>query len=239
MLASAGAGPPENPGPAAKESAGRISAEAAAELARFERNCLRDRCIEELIRHLEAWTAGPGKILGLFAPGQCVSHSKRLLNPLHTISFASRCCQARRHPGSAPPAHSRNPPFSTTGGFMRRRSFLKTAAAVAAATYAPVTRGQQSGTADPVQAASANLSPAHSVDISGHTLVCEFQLESTPWKVYEDLRSRDGAITFLSAAGARVLGKSAEASFAEEATPYLALPLKDIGTAPRDLLAER
>ena len=122
---------------------------------------------------------------------------------------------------------------------MRRRSFLKTAAAVAAATYAPVTRGQQSGTADPVQTASANLSPAHSVDISGHTLVCEFQLESTPWKVYEDLRSRDGAITFLSAAGARVLGKSAEASFAEEATPYLALPLKDIGTAPRDLLAER
>ncbi|HEX6802962.1 MAG TPA: Tat pathway signal protein [Terriglobales bacterium] len=122
---------------------------------------------------------------------------------------------------------------------MRRRSFLKTAAAAAAAAYVPTTRGQLSEAADPVQTASTNLKPATTVDVSGHTLLCEFPLDSASWKVYEDLRSRDGAITFLSSAGARVLAKSAEASFAEEATPYLGLALKDIGTSPRDLLADR
>ncbi|PYV61375.1 MAG: Tat pathway signal protein, partial [Acidobacteria bacterium] len=54
-----------------------------------------------------------------------------------------------------------------------------------------------------------------------------------------DLRTREGAITFISSAGARVLTKSAEASFAEETSPYLGLTLKDIGMSARDLLAER
>ncbi len=73
----------------------------------------------------------------------------------------------------------------------------------------------------------------------GHTLVCEFQADSIAWKVYEDLRIRDGALTFVCSTGARVLAKSAEASFAETATPYLGLSLTDIGTSGPDLLASR
>src|SRR6202167_6547781 len=61
-------------------------------------------------------------------------------------------------------------------------------------------------------------------DVAGHTLVCEFKVGAIGWKVYEDLRARDGAITFISGAGAaRVLGESAEATFAEAAPPYLGL----------------
>jgi hypothetical protein len=77
------------------------------------------------------------------------------------------------------------------------------------------------------------------VSTEGHTLVCEFHLDSTSWKVYEDLRVRDGTITFLSSRGARVLPKSAEASAQEGAPPYLDMSLKDIGLASADLLADR
>jgi hypothetical protein len=60
------------------------------------------------------------------------------------------------------------------------------------------------------------LSSRAASDVAGHTLVCEFKIGATGWKVYEDLRVRDGAITFTSSAGAsRVLAKSAEATFAE------------------------
>ena len=38
-------------------------------------------------------------------------------------------------------------------------------------------------------------------DTEGHTLVCSFNLDQTDWKVYEDLRTRDGALTFISSTG--------------------------------------
>jgi hypothetical protein len=58
--------------------------------------------------------------------------------------------------------------------------------------------------------------------------------------VYEDLRTRDGAITFISdSGGARVLMKTAEAVFADEGPPWLGLDLKTIGTTGRDLLADQ
>lgn len=77
-------------------------------------------------------------------------------------------------------------------------------------------------------------------DIGGHTLLCEFKTGTTAWKVYEDLRTREGVITFLSSTGAtRVLTKSAEAAFAEADPPYLGLDLKDIGMSGPDLLADR
>lgn len=82
--------------------------------------------------------------------------------------------------------------------------------------------------------------PAGAVDIEGHTLLCEFNFDEAKWKAYEDLRTRDSVITFVSSAGtARVLAKTAEATFAEADPPYLGLSLKDIGTSPRDLLAEK
>jgi len=86
---------------------------------------------------------------------------------------------------------------------------------------------------------------AGEVDTAGHTLLCSFKLGADEWKVYEDLRSRDGAITFVSssavtgAGAARSLAKSAEATFAEANPPYLGLKLSDIGMSGRDLLADR
>src|SRR5690348_4831907 len=75
-------------------------------------------------------------------------------------------------------------------------------------------------------------------DISGHTQISEFTLDGTHWKVYEDLRDRDGAITFVSPSGSRVLTKSAEACFATD-PPHLGLSMDDIGLSGRDLLADK
>ncbi len=80
-------------------------------------------------------------------------------------------------------------------------------------------------------------SPAVSVD--RYTLISKFDAKGTAWKVYEDLRTRDGAIVFQSSSGATLsLPKSTEASFAE-GTPYLGLALKDIGLSSADLLADQ
>lgn len=81
---------------------------------------------------------------------------------------------------------------------------------------------------------------ATDAEIDGHTLLCSFQMDAVDWKVYEDLRTRDGAITFVSSSGsARVLAKSAEANFADAGAPYLGLSLSDIGMSGPDLLADR
>ncbi len=122
---------------------------------------------------------------------------------------------------------------------MDRRRFLKSSAFTSAAAYFADRATASDERSSFLGDLEASLLPAADVSLEGHTLVCEFKLNSTDWKVYEDLRTREGAITFVSRAGARVLTKSAEASFAEEATPYLGLALKDIGMSPRDLLAER
>jgi hypothetical protein len=97
---------------------------------------------------------------------------------------------------------------------MQRRQFLKTVAATSA---------------------GMELLPNLAAE---YTPVSEFQLGAETWKVYEDLRTRDGAITFVSSRGqTRVLTKSAEPTFAEANPPYLGLKLADIGTSARDLLA--
>jgi len=81
--------------------------------------------------------------------------------------------------------------------------------------------------------------PTPVVSVDGYTVISEFKAKDIHWKVYEDLRTRDGAMVFLSSAGSTVsLPKSAEASFAE-GTPYLGLALKDIGVSSADLLADR
>ncbi len=120
---------------------------------------------------------------------------------------------------------------------MDRRRFLQRTAVATAAAYLPELDPAK-GQID-FRTFNSTLTPEANVDVAGHTLICEFTMDSTRWKVYEDLRTREAAITFMSSAGARVLTKSAEASFAEEATPYLGLSLKDIGMSPRDLLADR
>jgi hypothetical protein len=130
------------------------------------------------------------------------------------------------------------------GDFMERRKFLRNLAVTTAALRylpaAPDALGALSADAMPATdelQASHTSGPAPSVE--GHTLLCEFQYAATNWKAYEDLRVRDGAITFISANGqSRVLPKTAEAVFAEAAVPYLGLSLQDIGMSGRDLLAD-
>lgn len=87
---------------------------------------------------------------------------------------------------------------------------------------------------------SSNLIPAKDIDVQGHTLLCTFKQGPQTWTVYEDLRIRDGAITFLSSSGnGRVLTRNAEANFADANPPYLGLNIKDIGMSGPDLLADR
>ena len=122
---------------------------------------------------------------------------------------------------------------------MDRRRFLKSSAFTSAAAFVAkqaAARDERSSSLEPLK---ASLVRGEAVNVEGHTHICEFKLNGKNWKVYEDLRTREGVITFVSAGGARVLTKSAEASFAEEATPYLGLTLKEIGMSPHDLLAER
>src|SRR6185437_6494238 len=124
---------------------------------------------------------------------------------------------------------------------MNRRNFLKNLAITsAAARYLPKTADaaeKAARSADPVQA--RNLPPSIP-DVSGHTQICEFAINSAKWKVFEDLRTRDGDITFIASDGqSRALPKSAEATFAEANPPYLGLSLKDIGMSPHDLLVEK
>ncbi len=76
------------------------------------------------------------------------------------------------------------------------------------------------------------------INIEGHILVCEFNTDREKWKVYEDLRTREGAMTFLSSRGdGRVLTRSVEASFADMAAPYFGMSLAEVSTSGPDLLA--
>ena len=122
---------------------------------------------------------------------------------------------------------------------MNRRKFLRNAAS-AAATVAVARAGRGLGFE---QKASTNHSPVQGLqgktDITGHTLLAEFNYHGTLWKAYEDLRTRDGVITFASSHGNRVLRKTAEAAFQGEEAPYLGLTLEEVGMSPRDLLADK
>jgi hypothetical protein len=80
---------------------------------------------------------------------------------------------------------------------------------------------------------------AAAVSLDGYVQVASFKTEADSWIVWEDLRSREGSLVFVSSSGARhMLAKSAEASM-PEGVPYLGLALKDIGVSSPDLLADR
>ena len=118
------------------------------------------------------------------------------------------------------------------GAIMDRREFLQSLAVTAASIE---TLSEVGNAARPGEPAGGRAP-----DIEGHTLLCEFKMDATSWKVYEDLRVRDGVLTFVSSTGgSRVFAKSAEASFAEAAPPYLGLSMNDIGMSGADLLADK
>lgn len=115
---------------------------------------------------------------------------------------------------------------------MDRREFLQNVAVTAAGirVLAPAAHA----------ALPDNAAASASPDIQGHTLLCEFKINAVAWKVYEDLRTRDGVVTFISSGGdSRVLAKSAEPAYAEAGVPYLGLKMNDIGLSGADLLADK
>jgi len=122
---------------------------------------------------------------------------------------------------------------------MDRRRFLKSTAFTSAAAFVSKQAVAGNAGSSSFEALKPSLVPAEAAKVDGHTRVCDFKLNGVDWKVYEDLRTREGVITFVSSAGARVFTKSAEAAFAEETSLYLGVSLKEIGLSPRDLLAER
>ena len=117
---------------------------------------------------------------------------------------------------------------------MNRRTFLQNAAAGAVALNSlpalAVEASQSAAKNQSRRGRSLGVVSASKVSTEGHTLLCTVSQRGKQWKVYEDLRTRDGVITFVSSTGtARVLPKTAEAVFAEDGPQYLGLELKDIG----------
>ncbi len=128
---------------------------------------------------------------------------------------------------------------------MDRRRFLQ-GIAVATAGMSAVPTLAESNAVSPRypsahgDVASSIVADRAEIHTDGHMLLCSFKRGSETWKVYEDLRTRDGAITFVPSIGAgRVLIKDAEATFADTNSPHLGLSLSDIGMSGPDLLADR
>ena len=117
---------------------------------------------------------------------------------------------------------------------MDRREFLvKGTASAALLSHA---REMYAALAEQPAKQTANAAPP---DVSGHTLMSEFTLNGTHWKIYEDLRERDGAITFVSRSGSRVMTKNAEAAFETADPAHLGLSMDEIGLSGPDLLADK
>ncbi len=121
---------------------------------------------------------------------------------------------------------------------MDRRRFLENLAASAAAlNVLPALHAESSSAPRPALRGTIRTADA---PIAGHTLLCTFSRNSETWKVYEDLSTRDGAVAFVSSTGtARILPRSAEATFPADGPAYLGLDLKDIGMSGPDLLADK
>src|SRR6185503_8058866 len=105
---------------------------------------------------------------------------------------------------------------------MKRRSFLQNVAVASAAINWSSRRPES------VLATTIESPPLPAPDVEGHTLICSFKIDTATWKVYEDLRTREGGLNFISSRGdQRVLGKSAEATFDESDPPHLGLSMND------------
>jgi hypothetical protein len=123
---------------------------------------------------------------------------------------------------------------------MDRRRFLEIAAASTAALRSIASLAETAPAVPHSLAPLRGQLRASDISVEGHTRLCRFTRGKEEWTVYEDLRTRDGAITFVSSGGAaRVLAKSAEAVFADDGPQYLGLKLSDIGTSGPDLLADK
>ena len=121
---------------------------------------------------------------------------------------------------------------------MNRRRFLQSMAAGTAAMHSLASAAELPDA--PAVPRTRLRGTRRDASVDGHTELSSFVLDGEQWTVYEDLRTRDGAITFISSSGiARVLPKTAEAVFAEPGAKYLGLELSQIGLAGPDLLADK
>ena len=119
---------------------------------------------------------------------------------------------------------------------MDRRDFIKNMAASSAVLHTLTAHGTDSA----LTHSAMGSVPAAAASVDGHSKLASFTRKSETWTVYEDLRVRDGVITFISSAGAaRILSKTAEATFADDGPQHLGLDIKDIGMAGPDLLADK
>jgi len=123
---------------------------------------------------------------------------------------------------------------------MDRRRFIQTAVAGVASAHGLGAVGEQQTPSPQPSGRTPGAVAADRVDVSAHTFLCSFTRDQETWKVYEDLRTRDGSITFVSSQGrARVLTKNAEETFASKEPYYLGLDIKDVGMSGPDLLADK
>jgi len=117
---------------------------------------------------------------------------------------------------------------------MRRREFFQSLATTAAGCSV-----LQAAHASRIEAPPANQAGS-TVSVEGMTLVSQFDFRETTWQVYEDLRTRDGAVVFRSERGVqRVLAKSVEAQIPGPGPQHLGLSMEEIGMSGPDLLADR
>lgn len=125
---------------------------------------------------------------------------------------------------------------------MDRRQFLQHGLAATAA--AGVGAGSAGATV-PSSAAAAAKPPKPGLQalaedaLLGHTRLCGFREDGVDWTVYEDLRSSEGAISFVCAEGVLTLGKRTEAAFASDKPAYFGMELAEVALADADLLADR
>src|SRR5258707_5960645 len=104
---------------------------------------------------------------------------------------------------------------------MDRRRFLQNLAASTATLNLLSAVDETPARADVPHALLRGATSASDTTVDGHTLLATFNRQGETWKVYEDLRTRDGVITFLSSKGsARVLRKTGEATFPEDGPQY-------------------
>jgi len=123
---------------------------------------------------------------------------------------------------------------------MDRRRFLQTLAVGTAALNGIGAVGETAETFSSQRTNVRGSRRASETAVDGHTLLASFERGGETWKVYDDLRARDGVISFISSSGVtRVLPKTAEATFPEDGEQHLGLDLKAIGMADADLLADK
>jgi hypothetical protein len=108
---------------------------------------------------------------------------------------------------------------------MQRRQFLQTLTTAPAAAIAVA------------DAAEEQSQPQPRTD--GLTQISKFVLAGESWKVYDDLRTLEGPLVFVSARGrSRTLARSGEPCFPDTGPAHLGIEMSEIGTAGADLLAD-